>query len=380
MGVYNYPPISLLKEYTSDDIFMDQDRAKKIAKILMETCWEFSLGASIDNISTSSMSITISVRPEIGTSLKSFTNLKVDFEVRLASQIEINASTEREGIIDFVIKNMNRPLVGIRSIIESDEFQRIESPLTIAAGVDIRGRNLCFDLAEAPHMLIAGATGSGKTVFIDDILTSILFKASPEDVQLILMDPKRVELSLYNGIPHLKSSVVYDMADFLDSFLWVEDEIIKRYDLFSRHGVKNIDKYNSNVGDFRDNKLPRIVVIIDEFSDMVMSAPTELHNLVDRIARLGRGAGIHLILATQLPVAKIVTPQIKANIPFRAAFTIIDSKEAKVVMDKTGAERLMGNGDMLISAIGRPDPIHAQAAYVSETEITQIVEYVKGKA
>lgn len=225
--------------------------------------------------------------------------------------------------------------------------------------------------------MVAGTTGSGKSIFIDDIILSILFNASPEEVRLLLIDPKYVELMAYNGIPHLLGPVIKDADEALNSFLWIEDEIMRRYDSFSKKDAKNIEAYNAIVSKVNEVQLPRILIIIDEYMDLILTSPAETNQVIDRITRLGRAAGIHLLLATQLPIAKIVTPQIKANIPCRASFTVVDGRESRIILNATGAERLLGSGDMIFSQSDSDRAIHAQAAYVSDTELWNVVDFVK---
>jgi len=378
-GNYVAPPISLLRDYSPDSIFTDADRIRRLADILQRTCDSFNIAAKVTDVKATSLAITFTLSLAPGVSVKSITKLKADFELHLASEIEFNGYGEGRNSIQILAKNMNRPMIGLKSVIESNNYKESESPLTVAAGVDVQGNPFIIDIAQAPHMLIAGTTGSGKSVFIDDILISILYKARPEDVRLLLIDPKIVELNPYNDIPHLLSPVISSPDESLNSFMWVEDEMLRRYDIFSSVNVKHIDVYNSYAEKNGLERLPRILIIVDEFTDLMLESPKETNEVIDRIARLGRAAGVHLILATQLPVAKIVTPQIKANIPCRASFTVVDGRESRIILDKTGAERLLGNGDMIYSQSDHEGSVHAQAAYVSDTELWDIVNYIKSK-
>ncbi len=374
---YVAPPLSLLRDYSPDAIFTDHDRVRNLGAELQQTCDDFGIAARVVDMNATSLAVTFKLKTDPGVSIKSINKLKVDFEVALGSFIEINPDPNEEYVIQISAKNMNRPLIGLKSVLESDVFRAMKSPLAIAAGIDVQGNPLVIDIANAPHMLIAGTTGSGKSVFIDDILLSILYHTSPDDVRFLLIDPKYVELMPYNGIPHLLSPVIKDGDKSLDAFLWLEDEMLSRYDYFSQYGVKHIEAYNEKMSKIQGIKLPRILIIIDEYMDLMLDSPTETNDIVDRIARLGRAAGIHLILATQLPVAKIVTPQIKANIPCRASFTVVDNRESRIILDKTGAEKLLGSGDMIYSTADNKGAVHAQAAYVSDTELWSIVDYIK---
>ena len=378
-GKYIPPKTSMLNKYSSDDIFMNPDRVKKLGDKLQHACDVFNVGASVVDVNATSLAITFILQLEPSVSYKSIQKLKLDFELALASEVEIDMSPNGDNLVHVSAKNMNRPLIGLKNVIESKEFHETCSPLSVAAGIDVKGNPLIIDIKDAPHMLIAGTTGSGKSVFIDDILLSIMFNATPEEVRLLLIDPKYVELMPYNGVPHLLRPVIQNTEESLDAFRWIEDEIMRRYDEFSSEDVKNIETYNELRENRGENSLPRILIVIDEYMDLIMDNPKEINELVDRIARMGRAAGIHLILATQLPVAKIVTSQIKANIPCRASFTVVDGRESKIILDKTGAERLLGNGDMIFSPSDNSGAVHAQAAYVSDSELWSIVKYVSEK-
>lgn len=376
-NAYIAPRLDMLRDYSPDSIFADADRVRKLASILQNMFSSFGLDVRVVDGKATSLAIIYTLELAPGVSVKSVLKLKADFELHLASEIEFNGFGENNNSIRLLVKNMKRPLVGLKAVLSSRKFQEAESPLSVAAGVDVQGDPFIIDIAQAPHMLISGTTGSGKSVFIDDILISILFKASPEDVRLLLIDPKIVELQPYNGIPHLVTPIISNSEESLEAFMWVEDEMLKRYSTFSDMGVKHIDNYNVRARDCEKEKLPRILIIIDEYADLIQNSPRETNEVIDRIARMGRAAGIHLILATQLPVAKIVTPQIKANIPCRASFTVVDGRESRIILDKTGAERLLGNGDMIFSMGDNEAAVHAQAAYVSETEMWSIVDYIK---
>ncbi|MBQ6407074.1 MAG: DNA translocase FtsK, partial [Butyrivibrio sp.] len=263
----------------------------------------------------------------------------------------------------------------LRDIMETEEFKNAGCEIPIAAGMDVLGKPFVFDLVEAPHLLVAGTTGSGKSVFLNDIILSILYTKTPREVQLVMIDPKMVELGAYRGIPHLYMPIINDSYKALSAMETVDKEMMRRYELFSSLGVKTIDDYNKQVAE--EAKLPRIVIIIDEYMEMMYSAPDNLESLVERISRLARAAGVHLVMATQRPSSDVITPNIKANLPCRASFTVIDWRESKTILDRTGAERLLGNGDMLFSTSGASVPIHAQAAYVDYDEVDQVIDALK---
>ena len=239
--------------------------------------------------------------------------------------------------------------------------------------MDFMGNPFVFDLAAAPHLLVAGTTGSGKSVFLNDIILSILFTKTSNEVRFVMVDPKRVELGNFNGIPHMAHGVVFTNQEALNAMRVIDQEMMNRYRLFAEVGVKKIDNYNK----VAQRKMPRIVIIIDEYMEMMFEAPKEVEDIVSRIARMARAAGIHLVMATQRPSSEVVTGSIKSNIPCRASFTVLDGRESKIIMDQIGAERLMGNGDMLFSATDVATPIHAQASYVSSEEVDRTIEYLK---
>lgn len=250
---YVAPPLSLLRDYSADSIFTNGDRVRNLGEEMQQACNDFGIAARVVDINATSLAITFKLKTDPGVSIRSINKLKIDFEVALGCFIEINADPNEEYVMQISAKNMNRPLIGLKSVLESDRFKSMKSPLGVAAGIDVQGNPLVIDIRNAPHMLIAGTTGSGKSVFIDDILLSILFHATPEDVRLLLIDPKYVELMPYNGIPHLLTPVIKDGDKSLDAFLWLEDEMLHRYDIFSQWGVKHIEAYNEKTKKLKVN-------------------------------------------------------------------------------------------------------------------------------
>lgn len=372
--IFNYP-MNLLKYYDKNIKFMDERFADEKRQKMAATLNEFKIDAVVlEKCHITPIALTFEIQPALGVSVKNINRLKADIELRLKASIEIIGNAAGKDTIAVAVKNSERPVIGLRKLLEAEQFKK-SSVLTIAVGMDIFGEVVYKNLTEMPHLLIAGTTGAGKSVFIDDILLSILSKANPEEVKLLLIDPKLVELMPYNGIPHLIAPVISDADNTLEWFLWLEDEMQTRYQKFADKHVKNIEDYNS----IAEKKYAKIVIVIDEYSDLMADSPKELNQVVDRIARLGRAAGVHLILATQLPVASIVTPQIKANIPCRASFTVIDSRESHAILDRTGAERLLGSGDMIFSPGDNSQQRHVQAAFVSEDEVHNIIEYIKSR-
>lgn len=372
---YSFPSISLLERHNTQNSFTDEDYVLALKDYLKDAFRGFKIKGEITDSHPTPFAVLFNVMPEPGESVKKYKSYRVDFEVQMASPIEIVGLGENEGTIGLAVKNWDRAMIGLRDIMETDEFKNNDYIIPIAAGMDVLGKPFVFDLVDTPHLLVAGTTGSGKSVFLNDIILSILYTKTPREVQLVMIDPKMVELGAYDGIPHLYMPVIMDSNKALSAMEIIDKEMMRRYELFSSFGVKNIDDYNGAVAD--EAKLPRIVIIIDEYMEMMYSAPDTLEELVARISRLARAAGVHLVMATQRPSSNIITPSIKANLPCRASFTVIDWRESKTILDRTGAERLLGNGDMLFSASGSSVPIHAQAAYVDYDEVDQVIEVIK---
>ena len=268
----------------------------------------------------------------------------------------------------------------MRELIESDDFKRSKSKLTVALGKDIGGRVVMGDIGKFPHILIAGSTGSGKSVCINTIITSILYKASPDEVKLIMIDPKVVELGVYNGIPHLLIPVVTDPKRAAGALNWAVGEMMRRYAMFAETGTRNLDSYNTHIAKEGGEKLPKIVIIIDELADLMMVAAKEVEDYICRLAQLARAAGLHLIIATQRPSVDVITGLIKANVPSRIAFAVSSSVDSRTILDRGGAEKLLGKGDMLYHPTGLPSALRVQGAFVADEEVERLVEFVKTNA
>ncbi len=366
-----------LDYHNSKNDFTDFEYVQAMKEDLVSTLRAFKVMGEIVDIHMTPFAVMFDVNPEPGESIKTYRKLRVDLEVHMASPIEIVSLEEKEGIIGIVIKRWTRPLIGLRDIMESDEFQNCNYVIPIAAGMDVLGKPFVFDITQAPHLLVAGTTGSGKSVFLNTIIMSIILNKTPDEVELIMVDPKMVELGAYNSIPHLIQPVIYDNRETLNSLRWLDSEMMRRYNLFASVGVKTIHDYNNTVS--TDERLSRIVMIIDEYMELMYYAPEELEELVKRISRLARSAGVHLVMSTQRPSKNVITPEIKANIPCRASFTVVDWRESKTILDRTGAERLLGSGDMLFSEAASSIPVHAQSAYVSYKEIDRVIENMWNK-
>lgn len=368
---YRIPSTDLLQKYRTDSKYMDKEYVKAMAEDLSKTLKAYKIDARITDVRMTPFAVKFDVVPDPGVSIKKIKNIRLDLEMWMAAPVEITAASDKQFVVDLAIKSLDRPIVGLRDIIESEEFRNADYQLPVAAGMDVLGKPFCFDIAEATHLLIAGTTGSGKSVFLNDIILSLLFTKSPEEVRMVMIDPKKVELDPYKGIPHLLMPPISDTQESLSTIHWVENLMKRRYEAFSELGVKNLEDYNNKAEDGK--RQPRILIIIDEYMEMMFEAPKQLDEVIAHLARAGRDAGVHLILTTQRPSSDVITSKIKSNIPCRASFTVIDWRESKTILDRTGAERLLGSGDMLFSSGDSAIPVHAQASYVSDEEIDSII-------
>ena len=329
------------------------------------------------------------IQPEQGVKVSKIVSLADDIKLSLAAaDIRIEAPIPGKSAIGIEVPNKEPVAVGLRELIESKEFKNSKSKLVFATGRDIAGKVILADIAKMPHMLIAGATGSGKSVCINTIITSILYNASPEDVRMILVDPKVVELSVYNGIPHLAEKVVTDPKEAAKALNWAVIEMDRRYKDFAKYGVRNLEGYNEKVakgeviddaGEVIKDKKPQILIIIDELADLMMVSANEVEDAICRLAQLARAAGIHMVIATQRPSVNVVTGLIKANVPSRIAFAVSSGVDSRTILDMNGAEKLLGKGDMLYFPSNIPKPIRVQGAFVTDNEVAAIVEDVKKK-
>lgn len=368
---YRFPSLDLLKFYNPKNNFTNREYVQAMGEELSSVLESFKVKCRITDIRMTPFAVLFDVMPDPGVSVKTFRNLRVDLEVHMASPVEIVSIGDKKYTIGLAIKNWVRPTIGLRDILESEDFRKNECILPIAAGMDVLGKPFIFDLAATPHLLVAGTTGSGKSTFLNDIVMSIVYTKAPEDVRFLMIDPKGVELTAYNNIPYMLMPVITESGKALAAMKWVDEEMRRRYNTFSGYGVKTIEAYNAAVP--ADSKLPRIVVVVDEYMEMMFHAPKDLEMYIASLSRLARASGIHLVLATQRPSSDVITSDIKANIPCRASFTVVDWRESKTILDRTGAERLLGNGDMLFSAADSSVPIHAQASYVSYEEVDQVI-------
>ncbi|TES51160.1 DNA translocase FtsK [Shouchella lehensis] len=371
-SAYEPPPLKLLlyPERTTDDdgAWLDEQ-----ATLLEETLQSFHVDAKVVNRTKGPAVTRFEIQPARGVKVNKITNLTDDIKLSLAAKdIRIEAPIPGKNAIGIEVPNRTSNPVMLREILRRDVFRNPTSPLTAALGLDISGNPVVTDLNKMPHGLVAGATGSGKSVCINSILISLLYKASPEELKLLLVDPKMVELAPYHDIPHLLAPVITDPKQATASLKWVVQEMERRYELFSQMRVRDIEKYNE-----RYDKLPYILVVIDELADLMMVSPQDVEDAICRIAQKARACGIHLLLATQRPSVDVITGLIKANIPTRIAFSVSSQTDSRTILDMGGAERLLGRGDMLFHENGASKPVRVQGTFVSDDEIEAVIEYVK---
>ena len=384
---YIFPPVTLLiKEQQTQSSGYEQ-YLKETALKLQQTLESFGVNVTITDISCGPSVTRYEMFPEQGTKVSKILSLTDDIKLNLAaSDIRIEAPIPGIAAIGIEIPNKHNQTVHFRDLIESSTFEKFKSRLAFAVGKDIGGKTVVTDLAKMPHLLIAGATGSGKSVCINTLIMSILYKASPEEVKLIMVDPKMVELSIYNGIPHLLIPVVTDPKKASGALNWAVAEMTNRYKKFTETGVRNIEGYNKKVKELQKSgeidpetikKMPQIVIIIDELADLMMVAPGEVEDAIVRLSQLARAAGIHLVIATQRPSVNVITGLIKANVPSRIAFSVSSGVDSRTIIDMNGAEKLLGKGDMLFYPAGYSKPVRVQGAFISDSEISDVVEFLK---
>ncbi|MFH1898963.1 MAG: DNA translocase FtsK 4TM domain-containing protein [Patescibacteria group bacterium] len=377
--IWDYPSNSLLADPPVR--VLDTSEAEKRVKIIKDTLKDFGVDVDIDpeNVKVGSSVTQYAVKPKSVTNISKISNLQGNLALALASptgSVRIEAPIPGKSLIGIEVPNTKRTLVYFKSLINTDAMKNLKSKLGVVLGEDVAGRVLTCDIGKMPHLLIAGTTGSGKSIFIHNLLFSILFRATPQEVKFILVDPKRVELIHYEGIPHLLTPVVTDMDKAPSVFRWLVDEMEKRYKLFEQARVKNIESYNEKSG---IQVMPYIVLVVDELGDIMIRDPAGIEKSIIRIAQLARATGIHLVLAVQRPSTDIITGLIKANIPCRIAFQVLSQIDSRVIIDQPGAEKLLGRGDMLFVPPEVMKPIRLQGAYISEKETSDLVEFLKSQ-
>ena len=376
---YEYPPVELLSKGTKKAIKGGAKALTEVATRLQKTLYSFGVQAKVENVSVGPAITRYELKPAEGVRVSKIANLADDIALNLAAEtIRIEAPIPGKQAVGIEVPNTEKETVHFRDVVESEAFQDSKSKLSVALGKDVAGNMEIADIAKMPHALIAGATGSGKSVCINTLITSIIYKAKPSEVKFVMVDPKVVELSVYNGIPHLLIPVVTDPKKAAGALAWAVQEMDNRYNLFAQKGVRDLKGYNALV-EKEDGvgKLPQIVIIIDELADLMMVAAKEVEDSICRLAQKARAAGMHLIIATQRPSVDVITGIIKANIPSRIAFAVSSQVDSRTILDQVGAEKLLGKGDMLFYPSGAPKPVRVQGAFVSDDEVEKIVSFVK---
>ena len=378
---YQFPPLSLLKKGSKGNGESDES-LRETARKLQQTLQNFGVNVTVTNVSCGPAVTRYELQPEMGVKVSKIVGLADDIKLNLAAaDIRIEAPIPGKAAVGIEVPNKENSAVMLRDLLESKEFKDSPSKISFAAGKDIGGKTVVADIAKMPHLLIAGATGSGKSVCINTLIMSILYKATPEEVRLIMIDPKVVELSVYNGIPHLMIPVVTDPKKAAGALNWAVAEMTRRYQAFAEYNVRDMKGYNDKiaalpVSEDRPDHMPQIVIIVDELADLMMVAPGEVEEAICRLAQLARAAGIHLVLATQRPSVNVITGLIKANMPSRIAFSVSSGVDSRTIIDMNGAEKLLGKGDMLFYPSGYQKPARVQGAFVTDKEVQSVVDYL----
>lgn len=375
---YVFPPISLLSKAGGDEEGISDEELHETARKLQDTLTAFGVNVKVTDVSCGPSVTRYELQPEQGVKVSKITALTDDIKLNLAAaDIRIEAPIPGKAAVGIEVPNKKNLMVYFRDLIENKDFNEHQSKLAFAVGKDIGGQTMISDIAKMPHLLIAGATGSGKSVCINTLIMSILYKAKPSEVKLIMVDPKVVELSVYNGIPHLLLPVVTDPKKAAAALNWAVAEMNRRYKLFSDMKVREIKGFNKKVGKDSPEWMPQIVIIVDELADLMMVSSKEVEEAICRLAQLARAAGIHLVIATQRPSVNVITGLIKANVPSRIAFAVSSQVDSRTILDGAGAEKLLGKGDMLFFPSGYPKPVRVQGAFVSDNEVSDVVEFIK---
>ena len=376
---YEYPPIELLGKPSKKALKGGAKALTDTATKLQKTLYSFGVSAKVENVSVGPAITRYELKPAEGVRVSKIANLADDIALNLAAEtIRIEAPIPGKQAVGIEVPNKEKEAVHLREVLESDEFADNKSKLTVALGKDVAGNIQLADIAKMPHVLIAGSTGSGKSVCINTIITSIIYNSKPSEVKMVMVDPKVVELSVYNGIPHLLIPVVTDPKKAAGALAWAVQEMDNRYNLFALKGVRDLKGYNKAIEkEGGVGKLPQIVIIVDELADLMMVAAKDVEEAICRLAQKARAAGMHLVIATQRPSVDVITGLIKANIPSRIAFAVSSQIDSRTILDSVGAEKLLGKGDMLYFPTGAPKPIRVQGAFVSDEEVEKIVSFIK---
>lgn len=376
-GMWEYPSLDLLSDSTGAKA--ERGDVKRIAQIIEKTLESFGIAARVAEVNLGPAVTQYALEIALGTKVSKITSLANDLALATEAptgQIRIEAPIPGRNLVGIEIPNRSLEVVGLRTMLSSTVMQKAKSKLTVALGLDVSGNPVVADINKMPHVLIAGTTGSGKSVALNAFIASILFRSSPQEVKFIMVDPKRVEMTGYNGIPHLLTPVIVEQEKILSALKWAMGEMDRRYKLFAERGVRNIDSYNELSG---FQALPYIIIIIDELADLMIFAPVEVEDSIARLAQMARATGIHLVIATQRPSVDVITGLIKANIPCRIAFNVSSLVDSRVILDGPGAEKLLGRGDMLYVPPDQAKPTRIQGAFVSEKEMQRLVGFLKEK-
>ncbi len=377
--IYVFPSTDLLAMPRQNRPEKAED-LRENAKKLVETLQSFGVGAKILEVTKGPNITRYELQPSAGVKVSKIVNLADDIALNLAATaVRIEAPIPGKAAVGIEVPNANAATVTLREMLETPEFRDFKAKTAFAVGKDISGQTMVADLSKMPHLLIAGATGSGKSVCINTLIASLIYKAAPEDVRLLMIDPKVVELKVYNGLPHLLIPVVTDPRKAAGALNWAVTEMLRRYQLFSDSNVRNLAGYNEYLVSEGEKTMESIIIIVDELADLMMAAPHEVEDAICRLAQMGRAAGIHLVIATQRPSVDVITGLIKANIPSRIAFAVASQIDSRTILDMMGAERLLGKGDMLYLPFGASKPIRLQGAFISDSEVERLVEFVKGE-
>lgn len=376
--IWEYPPLDLLEDNGGGKA--DRGDVKETAAVIERTLQSFGITAKVVEVNLGPAVTQYALEIALGTKVSKITSLANDLALNTQAptgQIRIEAPIPGRNLVGIEIPNKSLEVVTLRTMLSSDLMRKAKSKLAVSLGLDVSGNPLIADIGKMPHVLVAGTTGSGKSVLINSFISSLLFRASPEEVKLILIDPKRVELTGYNGIPHLMVPVIVDVEKILSALKWATNEMDRRYKTFAERGVRNIDGYNELAG---FQALPYIIIFVDELADLMMFAPVEVEDTVARLAQMARATGIHLVVATQRPSVDVITGLIKANIPCRIAFNVSSMIDSRVIIDGPGAEKLLGRGDMLYIPPDQAKPTRIQGAFVSDKEVKKLVDFLKSKS
>ncbi len=375
--IYNKPPIDLLNLPKNTNSADYENEQKYNERKLIDTLNSFGVSTRLVGVSRGPSVTRYEIQPAAGVKISKITNLADDIALNLAaSGVRIEAPIPNKAAVGIEVPNKSRQSVTLREVIDHPQYKNAKSKLTVALGKDITGEFVYSDLVKMPHLLIAGTTGSGKSVCLNSMIVSILYNATPDEVKLLMIDPKQVEFTIYNGIPHLLVPVVSDPRKASGALAWAVTEMLTRYKTFSENSVRDIAGYNSICESQGKKKMPQIVIFIDELSDLMMAAPNEVEDSICRLAQMARAAGMHLVIATQRPSVDVITGIIKANIPSRISLSVSSQVDSRTIIDSVGAEKLLGNGDMLYYPVGIPKPIRVQGCYLSDKEVENVVTFI----